>query len=303
MRDEISQILAKTALVDPNFYVLSGDHGYALFDEIRKVAPQQFINVGVTEQAMVGYASGMLKQGLKVLIYGLAAFVPIRVIEFIKMDICYENLPLIILGDGAGVVYSTLGPSHQSAEDIACTRSLPNINIFSPADKFEMSAVLKKAFSLNSPSYIRIGKSDKPTVHQNELILQEEVSLLSILNSNNNTDCIIATGSMLSTALTIAKRFKLDVFSMPELTKLNANIICDQLKHFKNIFTLEEHSVSGGLGSVIAEVIAEGNLNSKLKRFGIKNRFTQKCGSYEYAIREHGLDENELVQQINLILS
>ena len=302
MRDAISNILATTALNNPDFYVLSGDHGYALFDEIRTVAPKQFINVGVSEQAMVGYAAGMIKQGLKVVIYGLSAFVPLRVIEFIKMDICYENLPLIILGDGAGVVYSTLGASHQCAEDIACIRALPNINLFSPSDKYEMSACLKKALCLNSPSYIRIGKSDKPIIHLQEIDLPVEATLLPVLISNS-TNCIIATGSMVSTALNIAEKFNLSVFSFVELTKMNINAIQDQLKMFKNIFTFEEHSISGGIGSIISEIISESNLNIKLKRFGIKNRFTQKCGSYEHIIKEHELDEKSLSIQIEKLLS
>jgi transketolase len=301
MRETISNFLTKNAINDPSFYVLSGDHGYALFDEIRKFAPKQFINVGVSEQAMVGYAAGMIKQGLKVVIYGLASFVPIRVLEFIKMNICYENLPLIILGDGAGIVYSTLGSSHQCAEDIACMRSLPNMSIFSPCDKFEMNMCLNKAFHLNTPSYIRIGKSDNPPIHKNEIPLKKEASLHQIMKSMDNKTCLIATGSMVSTAASIAQKFNLSIFSMPEITPLNEEIVKAQLKDFENVVSLEEHSISGGIGSIIAEIIAENNLNLSLKRIGIKNRFTQKCGSYEYVIQEHELDEQSIIKEIKNI--
>ncbi len=302
MRETISNFLAETALNNPDFYVLSGDHGYALFDEIRKSTPKQFINVGVSEQAMVGYAAGMIKQGLKVAIYGLSAFVPIRVIEFIKMDICYESLPLIILGDGAGLVYSTLGPSHQSAEDIACMRSLPNINIFSPADKYEMSASLNKALLLNSPSYIRIGKSDKPCVHSQNIQIPKNSGLLSISESEANKNCIIATGSMVSTGINISKKLNLNIFSFMELSNFDEKIIVNQISKYNNIFTLEEHSINGGIGSIISEIIAENRLNINLKRIGIRNRFSQKCGSYEYLIKEHELDEVSIYSHISSLI-
>ncbi|WGL60826.1 transketolase C-terminal domain-containing protein [Pigmentibacter sp. JX0631] len=299
MRETISNFLAETALNNPDFYVLSGDHGYALFDEIRKSAPKQFINVGVSEQAMVGYAAGMIKQGLKVVIYGLSSFVPIRVIEFIKMDICYESLPLIILGDGAGLVYSTLGPSHQSAEDIACMRSLPNINIFSPADKYEMSASLNKALILNSPSYIRIGKSDKPCVHNQSFQMPKVSRLISISESYSNENCIVATGSMVSTGINISKKLNVDIFSFIELTNFDEKIVVDQIKKYKNVFTLEEHSINGGIGSILSEVIAENGLKINLKRIGIKNKFSQKCGSYEYLMKEHELDESSIYSHLS----
>ena len=298
MRTVISNFIAAAALNNPNFYVLSGDHGYALFDEIKKVAPTQFINVGVSEQAMIGYAAGMIKQGLKVAVYGLSSFVPIRVIEFIKMDICYENLPLIILGDGAGVVYSTLGASHQCAEDIACCRCLPNINIFSPCDAYEMEWVLSKSFHLDSPSYIRIGKGDKSLVHKNRVVLSLEEAMISVNHSSGNTICFFATGSLVSTALEIGRKFNISVFSFPELTNLNKYFIINSLKNFRFVFTLEEHSINGGLGSIISEIISESDLNIKFKRIGIKNKFTQKCGSYEYAIKEHELDEINITNTV-----
>ncbi len=168
MRDVLSNFLATKATLDENFFVMSGDHGYALFDEIRKKAPNQFINTGVTEQALIGAAAGMAKTGKRIVAYGLASFLPIRVLEFIKMNICYERLPVIILGDGAGTVYTTLGASHQCGEDIAALRTLP-VKIFSPADKIEMDLCLEQAFLENVACYIRIGKSDKPRVRTQKI--------------------------------------------------------------------------------------------------------------------------------------
>jgi transketolase len=285
MRDVISKFLSDKATEDKNFFVLSGDHGYALFDELRKRAPNQFINTGVTEQAMVGCAAGMAKTGKKTVIYGLACFIPMRVLEFIKMNICYEQLPVIILGDGAGTVYTTLGASHQCGEDIACLKTLP-IKIFSPADKHEMKLCLEAASTLNMPTYIRIGKSDKPEVHT---ALSKLLTILPILKSTNET-AIFATGSMVSTGKELAQKHNLSLFSCPILSFNDSKEIIDSLKQFKNIITLEEHSIHGGLGSSIGDLISENGLNVKLKKFGITEYFTKGCGSYEYAIKFHKLD-------------
>ena len=129
MRDAFSKSLVDIAKKDPNVILLTGDHGYALFDEFRKIIPNQYINAGIAEQNMVGMAAGLARVGFRPFVYGLSAFIPIRVLEQIKIDIAHDNLPIVLLGDGAGFVYSHLGTSHQSTEDISATRSLPNLTI------------------------------------------------------------------------------------------------------------------------------------------------------------------------------
>ncbi|TGL57199.1 transketolase [Leptospira ognonensis] len=305
MREVLSTYLSAKAKQDPNLYVFSGDHGYALFDTIRKQTPDQFINVGVSEQAMVGYAAGMVKEGMKAFVYGLAAFIPIRVLEFIKMDVCYDNLPIIFLGDGAGLVYANLGASHQCAEDISSLRALPNIKIYSPADSYEMQACLDHAYHSPFPSYIRIGKSDKARVHTSDFPLVSDRLLL--IKNYPTKNCIVATGSMLSVALELSEKYKITVFSAPSLTDLNAERLLLDLSPFDKIISMEEHSIQGGLGSILTELIMQSVVQKKqqLLRIGIRNRFTQKCGSYEYAMMEHGLDfasvENELLEKSMLI--
>lgn len=300
MREVISKFLTNKALENKKFFVLSGDHGYALFDELRKKTPEQFVNVGVSEQAMIGYAAGMTKEGMKTVVYGLSAFIPLRVFEFIKMDICYEDLPVIILGDGAGLVYATLGPSHQCAEDIACMRTLQNMNIYSPADSYEMEACLDLAYKSKFPSYIRIGKADKSIVHENQLSL--EMNQFIPISESNSQTVIIATGSMVSTSIEIAKRINCSVFSAPILSNLNSENILNQLKRYKKLVTIEEHSINGGLGSILSEIISEKNLDLHLMRVGIENRFTKRCGSYEYAIKEHKLDLESIFEKIQSMI-
>ncbi|MGZ3871221.1 MAG: transketolase family protein [Bacteriovorax sp.] len=300
MREILSTFLATKAEADKNFFVLSGDHGYALFDEIRKKAPNQFINTGVTEQAMVGCAAGMAKTGKTVVIYGLASFIPMRVLEFIKMNICYERLPVIILGDGAGTVYTTLGASHQCAEDVACLKTLP-VKIFSPADKYEMELCLAQASAEKMPTYIRIGKSDKPAVHTAGN-LPKLSPAIPVLKGKGDA-AIFATGSMVSTAKIIAEKYDLSLYSCPVLSFFDSGEVLSALKQYKTIMTMEEHSVYGGLGSNIADLISEYGLNAKLTKFGIKEYFTKGCGSYDYAIKFHKLDLETLDGKVKAICS
>lgn len=301
MREVLSNFLATKATEDKNFFVMSGDHGYALFDEIRKKARDQFINTGVTEQAMIGVAAGMAKTGKRVVTYGLASFIPVRVLEFIKMNICYEKLPVIILGDGAGTVYTTLGASHQCGEDIACLRTLP-VKIYSPADKFEMKLCLEDAFVQKMPAYIRIGKSDKPAIHS-ENNLPKLAPTITIHKGQSQT-AIFATGSMVSTGKDLAQKFGMSLYSCPVLSFYDQKQVVNVLSQYKNIITLEEHSIHGGLGSIIADLIAENGLHLRLSKFGITEYFTKGAGSYEYAIKFHKLDKESLeaaIKHKNLI--
>lgn len=194
MRNAFSRALVDAARNDPRIVLLTGDHGYALFDEFRQVCPGQYVNAGVAEQNMVGVAAGLAKGGLRPVVYGLSAFVPVRVLEQIKLDICYEQLPVLLIGDGAGVVYSSLGTSHQSTEDIAALRALPHLSLLSPADAQETAACMKLALDSVGPVYLRMGKSDLGVVHAEPLSLGW--GALPCVRRGQGPLAWIATGSM-----------------------------------------------------------------------------------------------------------
>ena len=179
---------------------------------------------------MVGVAAGLSRLGYIPLVYGLSSFIPLRVYEQIKLDVVHDNLKVIFIGDGAGVVYSYLGTSHQSNEDIACLRALPNLNIFSPADSFEMRYCFDKALLTKGPSYIRIGKSDLGSVHKKFISKDSTNCIFKINNNKNSNISIIATGSMVKKALNVAKVLNCSVYSAPKLKPINEKQIFDLLK-------------------------------------------------------------------------
>lgn len=301
MRSEFSNSLVTLAMADSRVLLLTGDHGYSLFDSFREECPKQYINAGIAEQNMIGMAAGLARVGYRPIVYGLAAFVPIRVIEQIKIDVAHDQLPVIIIGDGAGFVYSHLGTSHQSMEDIACTRGIPNLSILSPADSYEMKASMRLAYELNGPVYLRMGKSDLGAVHNAHLNLDKSGRLLALRKSDSTGLGFVATGSMVASALKLADEFNSPVWSVPTIKPLNISSVLLAAKSVEVLVVLEEHSIYGGLGSAISEILSE-HYPCKIVRIGVKDTFSQKCGSYEYLLSEHGLDLESIRKTVGKLL-
>jgi transketolase len=297
VRDAFSNALVRLALADPKVLLLTGDHGYALFDEFRKRCPGQYINAGIAEQNMVGMAAGLARVGFRPFVYGLAAFVPIRVLEQIKLDIAHDNLPVVLLGDGAGFVYSHLGTSHQSTEDIACTRAVAGLEILSPADRFEMTACMNRAYEANGPVYMRMGKSDRGDVHTTAIPDLQPGRMIRLCSGRPDRPAFIATGSMVRTALDMAQEFGAAVWSAPTLKPLAPVDVCSAVAASSGLIVLEEHSVLGGLGSAVSEIVAE-HAPTRVLRIGVPDRFSEHCGSYAYLLREHGLDHDAVRARI-----
>ena len=301
MRSAFSTALVAAAKRDERVVLLTGDHGYALFDEFRQACPKQYINAGVAEQNMVGVAAGLAKGGLRPIVYGLSAFVPIRVLEQIKLDLCYEQLPVVLIGDGAGVVYSSLGTSHQSTEDLAALRAVPHISLLSPADAHEMTACMKLALGASGPVYLRMGKSDLGAIHAAPPAL--EFGRLLCVRPGAGPLAWIATGSMVKTALVAAERWPgSEILSAPSIKPLDEAAIAEICRRHEAVIVLEEHSVYGGLGSAVAE-IAAARSPAWICRIGIQDRFSQYCGSYQYLMHEHRLNVDAVVEQVAAFLT
>ncbi|MBC7489931.1 MAG: transketolase [Glaciimonas sp.] len=303
MRAAFSEALVRLAMADPNVLLLTGDHGYALFDDFRRECPAQYINAGIAEQNMVGMAAGLARVGFRPFVYGLSAFIPVRVVEQIKLDVAHDKLPVVFIGDGAGFVYSHLGTSHQSTEDIACTRAVPNLSVYSPADRFEVTACMDLAYQSNAPVYLRMGKSDRGDVHAS--VPQLKVgSLLPAKPGKAGDIALIATGSLVRTAIDLAEMQHLDaaVWSAPFIKPINSEQVSAICEQSRAVVVLEEHSVLGGLGSVITEIASEF-APVRILRVGVRDRFSHHCGTYEYLLAEHGLDRAAIGQQIRDFLT
>lgn len=295
MREVLSTMISESALNDDSFLLLTGDHGYALFDEIRKTAPNQFVNVGIMEQALISMAAGLSKVGFKPLCYGLSAFLPIRVLEQIKFDVCLPELSVKMIGDGAGLIYTTLGNSHHCAEDIAALRVLPSVEIFSPGDHHEMKACYQEFINSDKPSYLRIGKSDNPVFNQSELDSTEPY--FTYRGSQKNI-CFVSTGAMGGVANNFAKEFDVSHISIMRVKPLH-EVIVKMLSEYDEIIVFEEHARNGGLTSAITDFFVERRVRLPLiDTFCLKSSFVKKAGTYQYALSEHGISNVQIQKKL-----
>lgn len=295
LRNKLSDLLVKEAKKDPKFIVLSGDHGYALFDALRKDHPSQFINCGIAEQSMVGIAAGLARQGFRVVVYGLASFIPIRVLEQIKLDICFSNAPVVFIGDAAGVTYSTLGASHHCGEDIAALMPMPNMTIYSPCDSIELEHCFNASAVVSGPVYIRLGKADRPACSDRLPMVYNAISDFGVTQPEDT--CVVATGSLVHPAFMAAKKYNISCFSVPKLKPFSFSLAAN-LDRYQTIIAVEEHSRHGGLYSALLDALPRKRIHS----LSLKDQFSDKCGSYQYALSEHELDDESINRRINAII-
>ncbi len=281
MRNAFADEISSIAKDDDRVVLLSGDIGNRLFDEFKTQYPNRFYNCGVAEANMTSMASGMALCGLKPVTYTIASFNTFRCIEQIKLDICYHNLPVIIVGVGAGLSYANLGTTHHSCEDIAMLRSLPNMSVVCPGDALELRAALREAFNLNTPVYLRIGKKNEPVVHNTipDLKIGRGIVIRQCSGITDVTDtadiAILSTGTILPNAVECAdilekNNLSVQVVSMHTVKPIDTELLSDIFERFKLVVTLEEHGACGGFGSCVAEWLADSNFIEN-KRNNIAN--------------------------------
>jgi transketolase len=299
MRDGFKSGILEVAEIDKSFHVLTGDHGYGLFEEFASKFPKRFHNVGVAESNLIGLAAGMARNGIRPLVYGLAAFIPNRVFEFIKLQIAADNLPVTLVGDGAGLVYSTLGISHQTLEDLAIIGSLPSVACIAPASNLEMKIAVRWAAGQNGPSYIRMGKSDgvyngghsddspSPTIVDSQIRKADRA--------------IVAHGSMVSQVLGFspAMRESFDLWSCPTISHIPESFLEILVENYKEVVVIEEHGIHGGLGSRILQLV--GNKGPSIHLLGASLQESRSVGTWDWALKVHGLDQDSLLQKLQAI--
>lgn len=302
MRIAFVNTLFKLARKDKRIVLITGDLGFSVFENYIKEIPEQYLNAGVAEQNMTGIAAGMAMEGKIPFIYSIVPFVTMRNFEQIRDDICYQGLNVKIVGVGSGFSYGMYGHTHYGLEDVGILRTVPGITILSPGDPVEAELATREALSVNGPVYIRLGKAGEPTVHESKpdfhigkgIIVREGKDLV-----------IFASGTMLPTALETAsllKDYSVMVVSMHTIKPLDEMLIKRLSKIMKGIFALEEHSIIGGLGSAVAEVLAENEAKIIFRRFGSPDRFNKLVGSQQFMRKNNGLSADYIAEEINNLL-
>jgi len=271
MRNTIINKITEAAHKDKNIFIITGDAGFGVLDEFQKTFPSRFLNLGIAEQNTISFASGLSLTGYKVFVYNIVPFVLYRCFEQVRNDICYQKLPVTLIGIGSGVTYAPQGVTHYSVEDIAIARTMPNLTILSPADPYEAELCAEYAIKSNEPVYIRIAKSGEPKIHQRiptaidkPIVIKRGEKVAVLFHGSVGIEVVKATEN-------IAKPPK--VISVPMLHPIDFNFLKKELKKIHTIITVEEHFVEGGLGSILADWILTERLPFKLNKLGIKNEF------------------------------
>lgn len=300
MRTAFVNTLVKIMRKDERVVLVTADMGFSVYEELQKEFPKRFINTGVTEQSSVSFATGLALSGYKVFFYAQAPFATMRCFEQVRLDVAYNNMDVKIVGVSSGFYSNQLGVSHFATEDIALMRLLPNMTVFSPGDPSEAEFATKALYKLKTPAYLRLTKAGSPIVH----IKKTEFNVGEAVRLTNGQDIsLFATGSMLSYAVEVQRKLKKQgikagLFSFPTIKPLDINTVVRESKKIGKIAVIEEHTIIGGLGSAVAEIIAEKGLNTKLLRLGIPDSFTSVTGSQPFLLDYNGLSVEKMIAKI-----
>lgn len=304
MRNAFAQEITSLASEDPNVVLLSGDIGNRLFDKLKSNNSQQFLNCGVAEANMMGVAAGMALSGLRPVVYTITPFTTTRCFEQIRVDVCYHEAPVVIVGTGSGLSYSKLGPTHHSLEDMAILRTLPGMQVLAPADEMELRALLLLAIKSNKPTYIRIGK-------KGETLCYDDIPELSIGKANvlrTGLDiCLVSCGVMLPVAINVAAKLEengisAEVASLHSIKPLDQDYLDSISQRFQNIITLEEHGLIGGMFSAVSEYYTKSGIQVRIHPFGTEDHFLHLNGSKAFAYDHFGMNEDHILKKIHEVL-
>lgn len=301
MRTAFIETLEELALRDKNIFLLNGDLGFSVLENFIKKFPERSLNMGVAEANMIGAAAGLALSGKTVFVYSIVPFVTARVFEQVRNDAGLQKANIKIVGVGGGLTYGQLGPTHHSIEDIAIMRTIPGMTVVAPGDPIETRLATKALAQMKGPAYLRICK-------KGDLVVHAKVPAFAlgkgIVVERGKHIALIATGNMLPTAIEVARICKekgmpMTIVSMHTIKPLDVSLMKKLAASHKAIFTLEEHSIIGGLGGAVAETLMEERMRPAVfHRFGVADTATLLAGSHDYLRGVHNLIPQSIAIEI-----
>jgi transketolase len=304
MRDAFVRKLTELAEKDPSIFFITADLGFGVFDNFSERFPNQYLNVGVAEQNMVGIATGLGLEGRKVFIYSIANFATLRCLEQIRNDAAYHEVNLTVVASGGGFTYGGLGMSHHATEDISIMRSLPGVKVVAPCTAWETYEATKALSKNKGVGYLRIEKGgiQEPPYPNTKFEIGKAIKM-----TEGSDISIIATGGIISECLKAGQILRdigisSEIISMHTIKPIDEEAIKASASNTKKIITVEEHNKYGGLGSAVAETIAKHNVDCRLSCVSIDDVYSAIVGSQEYLRNYYKLDHNEIVKTAKALL-
>ncbi len=300
MRKAFNTALMEIAKNDPKVFMILADIGYGEIEPFANAFPDRFINCGVAEQNMTGVACGVAMEGNTAITYSIANFPTLRCLEQIRNDVCYHNANVKIVIIGGGLAYGPLGISHHSTEDLAIMRALPNIVCIAPCDIPEAVAAVKAMMEYNGPVYYRCGYKGEPDIHEKPFNFQIGKAIevrpgkdVTVIFSGT-----IGYNAKLAVEKAAAEGIDCRLVSMHTIKPIDKDAIVNAAKETSAIVTVEEHQLSGGLGSAVAEVLCDANTPCKFKRIALPDVNVSKIGSQDWLRDQYGLGVEDILNAI-----
>ncbi len=304
MRNKFADAIYEIAKTDDRICAIVADISPAgSMVNFREDFPERFVNCGVAEQAMIGIAAGMALNGMRPFCYTIATFSLFRPFEMVRDDLCYQNLPVTVIGMGAGVIYSTLGGTHHTMEDVAVASAIPNMTVLAPCDPNEMwTATEWCATQSHGPVYMRLGKAGEPDLTSAAL---DPFAIGKIRCLKKGSDiAILSYGITVAMAAEISETLEkqgqsVSLYSCHTIKPLDRDGIASVLAEHKHVVVIEEHVPHGGLGSRVKEIAFDTRTSARLDCYSLKDEFIHCYGSHQELLAEHGLSPSAILTSIN----
>jgi len=308
MRNRFADTFYELGKDDPRLAIVVADISPAgSIARFRQEFPERFVNTGVAEQIMIGMVAGMAQRGLRPFAYTIATFALYRPFEFVRDDICYQNLPVTIVGIGGGVTYSTLGATHHAQEDVSIASTLPNMSVIAPCDPGEVEAATRWCASqLRGPVYLRLGKAGEPDFTKNA---PEPWSFGAVrLIRPGSEVAILSYGPIMKQAFGVADRFakrgvEAAIYSVHTIKPLDRVAIARILRSHSRVVVIEECAFNGGLAMNVQQIAWQERSDCAgcaLETFTLKDKFIHCYGSYEDLLAAHGLSIELISRRLGL---
>lgn len=302
MRSTFVESLIKITKNDKNIFLITGDLGFGVLKPFWELFPDQFLNLGIAEQNMIGFATGMALEGKTVFTYSIGNFPTMRCLEQIRNDCAYHNANVKIVAVGGGFEYGALGMSHHATEDISIMRAMPNVTVLAPADTLETEYATYSVYRNPGTHYLRLGRvSNQYHSRKLDFVIGKAYKILE----GGSEIAFFCTGAILdevikaSTILSANNNIFPTIYSFPTIKPLDIELIYDCVSTYNHIITVEEHNLAGGFGSAIAEVIIEiPNRKSTFSRIGINDQFSKVVGSQDYLRRKYHISSDSIVDKV-----
>ena len=300
MRDTFIRTLTELAKKNQGIEVVSGDLGFGVLKPFWETCPDQFINAGIAEQNLTSVAAGMALEGKTVFTYSIGNFPTLRCIEQIRNDCAYHDANVKIVCVGGGFVYGSLGMSHHATEDIAVMRSLPNVTVLCPGDLVEAEAVTRAIADYPGTCYVRLGRGGEKRIH--EALPDFKIGKAIPVAKGENV-AIFSTGAIfeeIEEARELLEKAGVNptIYTFPTVKPIDTEVIKEIAASHEFIVTCEEHNLSGGFGSAVAEVLAELPSHARLVRIGMNDQYCTLVGDQKYLRHQYGMSGEKIAERI-----